>query len=47
MSYTSHPTAIIDDGAVVNQGFSRLALLHVCGGAKIGKGVSLGQDIVE
>ena len=45
MSYTSHPTAVIDDGAVIGKGSRVWHFTHVCGGAKIGKGVSLGQNV--
>lgn len=45
MSYTSHPTSVIDDGAVIGEGSRIWHFTHVCGGAKIGKGVSLGQNV--
>ncbi len=43
-AYTVHPTAIVDDGALIGEGSRVWHWVHVCGGAKIGKGVSLGQN---
>ena len=40
-----HPTAIIDDGAQIGVGTSIWHWVHVCGGAIIGKEVSLGQNV--
>jgi UDP-2-acetamido-3-amino-2,3-dideoxy-glucuronate N-acetyltransferase len=45
MSYTVHPSAIIDDGAQIGEGSRVWHFVHVCGGARIGKGVSLGQNV--
>jgi UDP-2-acetamido-3-amino-2,3-dideoxy-glucuronate N-acetyltransferase len=45
MSYTAHPSAIIDEGAQIGEGSRVWHFVHVCGGAKIGKGVSLGQNV--
>lgn len=45
MSFTVHPTAIIDDGAEIGADSRIWHWVHVCGGAKIGKGVSLGQNV--
>lgn len=45
MSYTIHPSAIVDEGAQVGEGSRIWHFAHVCGGAKIGKGVSLGQNV--
>lgn len=45
MSYTVHPTAIIDDGAQIGDGSRIWHWVHVCGGARIGRGVSLGQNV--
>ena len=45
MSYTVHPSAIVDDGATIGEGSRVWHFVHVCGGAKIGKGVSLGQNV--
>jgi len=45
MSYTAHPSAIIDVGAQIGKGSRVWHWVHVCGGARIGKGVSLGQNV--
>ena len=44
-NYEVHPSAIIDDGAVIGEGSRVWHFVHVCGGARIGKGVSLGQNV--
>jgi UDP-2-acetamido-3-amino-2,3-dideoxy-glucuronate N-acetyltransferase len=45
MSYQSHPSAIVDDGAIVGDGSRIWHFVHVCGGARVGKNVSLGQNV--
>lgn len=45
MTYTVHPSAIVDKGAQIGEGSSVWHFVHICGGAKIGKGVSLGQNV--
>lgn len=45
MSYTIHPSAIVDQGAQIGAGSRVWHFVHVCGGAKIGQGVSLGQNV--
>jgi UDP-2-acetamido-3-amino-2,3-dideoxy-glucuronate N-acetyltransferase len=45
MSYTVHPSAIIDEGAQIGDGSRIWHFVHVCAGARIGKGVSLGQNV--
>lgn len=45
MNYQMHPSAIVDDGAVIGEGSRVWHFVHVCGGARIGKGVSLGQNV--
>lgn len=45
MSYTVHPSAIIDDGAKIGVGCRIWHFVHVCAGATIGKNVSLGQNV--
>jgi UDP-2-acetamido-3-amino-2,3-dideoxy-glucuronate N-acetyltransferase len=42
---TIHPTAIIDDGAVIGAGTRVWHWVHVCGGARIGCDGSLGQNV--
>ena len=45
MTYTVHPTAIIDNGAQIGEGTFVWHWVHICGGAVIGKDVSLGQNV--
>jgi UDP-2-acetamido-3-amino-2,3-dideoxy-glucuronate N-acetyltransferase len=44
MEYFVHPTAIVDEGAVIGQGSSIWHFCHVMGGALIGDNCSLGQN---
>tara|TARA_Y100000758_G_scaffold276990_2_gene222135 strand:- start:7054 stop:7638 length:585 start_codon:yes stop_codon:yes gene_type:complete len=43
--YYQHPSAIVDDGALIGEGSRVWHFVHVCGGARIGTGVSLGQNV--
>ena len=43
--YTSHPTAIIDDGATIGDQTRIWHWVHVSGGARIGERCSLGQGV--
>lgn len=45
MTYSVHPSAIVDDGAEIGDGSRVWHFVHVCGGARIGTGVSLGQNV--
>lgn len=45
MNYFRHETAIIDAGAQIGEGSRVWHFVHVCGGAQIGKKVSLGQNV--
>ncbi len=45
MTYTAHPTAIIDEGAQIGAGTRIWHWAHVCGGARIGANCSLGQGV--
>lgn len=45
MTYTSHPTAIIDDGAQIGDRTRIWHWVHISGGARIGHGCSLGQNV--
>jgi len=45
MNYTVHETAIIDEGANIGENTRIWQWVHVCGGAIIGKNVSLGQNV--
>lgn len=42
--YTAHPTAVIDDGAVIGAGTTIWHFSHICTGARIGQGCSFGQN---
>ena len=45
MSYQVHPSAIVDEGAVIGDGSRVWHFVHVCGGARVGRNVSLGQNV--
>lgn len=45
LEYYKHETAIIDDGAEIGAESRIWHWVHVCGGARIGKNVSLGQNV--
>lgn len=45
MKNTIHPTAIVDDGAKIGEGTFIWHWAHICGGAIIGKQVTLGQNV--
>lgn len=45
MNYVMHESAIIDAGAEIGDNSRIWHFVHVCGGAKIGKNVSLGQNV--
>lgn len=45
MGYFKHPSAIVDNGAVIGNDSRVWHFVHVCAGARIGKGVSLGQNV--
>ncbi len=45
LEYFKHETAIVDDGAEIGAGSRVWHWVHVCGGAIIGKKVSLGQNV--
>lgn len=45
MTYSVHPSAIVDDGAQIGEGSRIWHFVHICGGAQIGKCVSLGQNV--
>ncbi len=44
-NYTVHPTAIVDDGAVIGDGSRVWHWVHISGGARIGKACSFGQNV--
>lgn len=45
MSFQSHPSAVIDDGATIGDGSRLWHFVHVCSGAEIGRNVVLGQNV--
>ena len=45
MAVTIHPTAIVDAGAVIGEGSRVWHWVHICGGARIGRGCSFGQNV--
>lgn len=45
MSVSIHPSAIVDEGAQIGDGSRVWHFVHVCGGARIGKNVSMGQNV--
>lgn len=45
MSYTVHPTSIVDDGAQIGDGTRIWHWVHICSGAKIGNNCSFGQNV--
>jgi UDP-2-acetamido-3-amino-2,3-dideoxy-glucuronate N-acetyltransferase len=45
MSFTVHPTAIVDEGAQIGEGSRVWHWVHICGDARIGKGCSFGQNV--
>jgi UDP-2-acetamido-3-amino-2,3-dideoxy-glucuronate N-acetyltransferase len=42
---TIHPSAIVDEGACIGAGTRIWHWVHVCGGARIGRGCSFGQNV--
>jgi UDP-2-acetamido-3-amino-2,3-dideoxy-glucuronate N-acetyltransferase len=45
MATTIHPTAIVDDGAVLGDGCRVWHWVHISAGARIGRGCSFGQNV--
>ena len=45
LTYFKHETAIVDEGALIGDDSRIWHWVHVCGGAKIGKACSLGQNV--
>lgn len=45
MTYTVHPTAIVDEGAQIGGETRVWHWVHICGGAQIGERCSLGQNV--
>jgi UDP-2-acetamido-3-amino-2,3-dideoxy-glucuronate N-acetyltransferase len=45
MPYQIHPSAVVDDGAVIGEASRVWHFTHICGGAKIGHNASIGQNV--
>jgi UDP-2-acetamido-3-amino-2,3-dideoxy-glucuronate N-acetyltransferase len=45
MATTIHPSAIVDDGALLGDGCRVWHFTHICAGAHIGAGCSFGQNV--
>ena len=45
MGYSAHETAIIDDGAQIGEATRIWHWVHICGGARIGRSCSFGQNV--
>ncbi|MEO7493515.1 MAG: N-acetyltransferase, partial [Massilia sp.] len=45
MDQLIHPSAIVDSGATLGAGTRVWHFSHVCAGARIGAGCSLGQNV--
>jgi UDP-2-acetamido-3-amino-2,3-dideoxy-glucuronate N-acetyltransferase len=45
MAVTIHPTAIVDAGAMIGDGSRIWHWVHICGGARIGRACSFGQNV--
>jgi len=46
MSYTAHPTAVIDDGCSIGDGTRIWHFSHIMPGCEIGEGCNIGQNVV-
>ena len=44
-NFTSHSSAIIDEGAIIGDGSRIWHFSHICDGARVGKNVSIGQNV--
>jgi UDP-2-acetamido-3-amino-2,3-dideoxy-glucuronate N-acetyltransferase len=45
MALSIHPSAIVDEGAVLGDGCRVWHFVHICAGARIGQGCSFGQNV--
>ncbi|MGV8664211.1 hypothetical protein ACV357_34730, partial [Pseudomonas aeruginosa] len=45
LGFYHHDSAIVDEGAQIGDGSRILHVVHVCAGARIGKELSLGQNV--
>jgi UDP-2-acetamido-3-amino-2,3-dideoxy-glucuronate N-acetyltransferase len=46
MSYTAHPTAVIDEGCTIGEGTRIWHFSHIMPGCTIGAGCNIGQNVV-
>jgi UDP-2-acetamido-3-amino-2,3-dideoxy-glucuronate N-acetyltransferase len=46
MPYIAHPTAVIDEGAVIGEGTRIWHFSHIMPGCEIGEGCNIGQNVV-
>jgi UDP-2-acetamido-3-amino-2,3-dideoxy-glucuronate N-acetyltransferase len=46
MSYTAHPTAVIDEGCTIGEGTRIWHFSHIMPGCSIGAGCNIGQNVV-
>jgi UDP-2-acetamido-3-amino-2,3-dideoxy-glucuronate N-acetyltransferase len=46
MSFTAHPTAVIDEGCTIGEGTRIWHFSHIMRGCTIGEGCNLGQNVV-
>ena len=45
-SIKTHPSSVVDDGAVIGEGTDIWHFSHICSGAVIGKNCSIGQNVL-
>ena len=45
MTFQSHESAIIDDGASIGEGARSWHFVHICSGADVGRNCSIGQNV--
>ena len=46
MSYTAHPTAVVDEGCTIGAGTRIWHFSHIMPGCEIGEGCNIGQNVV-
>jgi UDP-2-acetamido-3-amino-2,3-dideoxy-glucuronate N-acetyltransferase len=46
VNFKIHPSAVVDEGAVIGEGTAIWHFSHICSGAVIGKNCSLGQNVL-
>ena len=45
MSYSVHPSAVVDERVTIGEGSKIWHFTHICSGAKIGENVTIGQNV--